>query len=170
MSELLNRRPVSIRPTRPEDLDFVIQLERHEDNAPFIRHWPHQQHLAAIGDPNLGHFIVERSSDSHPVGYAILINLQGTDKSIEFKRLVIAEKGKGYGRAALLAVADFAFGELECHRLWLEVAEYNESAHQLYRRVGFIDEGSHREALKRGDKFFTLHVMSMLRQEYEKLK
>ena len=88
------------------------------------------------------------------------------DKSIEFKRIVISEKGKGFGREAVQLVKKIAFETLGAHRLWLEVMEHNGRACQLYQSEGFVSEGLHRESFKQGEKYISLRIMSILADEY----
>ncbi|UCE65336.1 MAG: GNAT family N-acetyltransferase [Candidatus Zixiibacteriota bacterium] len=158
---------ISIRPTAEADLDTIIAMERSDDNTPYIRQWPREKHLEAISDTNIGHFVIQASDDDRIVGYIILIGLENPDKRIEFKRIVINEKGNGYGRAAVQFIKRYVFEELGFHRLWLEVLENNQRAYQLYKSEGFVDEGVHRESLKQGERYLSLIVMSMLRHEYE---
>ena len=56
-----------------------------------------------------------------------------------------AEMGKGYGSAAVRAVAERAFGELALHKLWLMVFASNDRGRRLYGRLGFVEEGVLRE-------------------------
>ena len=158
---------VALRPTAPSDIENIIKMERDADNIPFIRQWSADKHRAAIGDANIAHLVIETSKEKRIVGYAILIGLDNPDKSVEFKRLVINEKGKGYGRKAMQMVKKYAFENLKIHRLWLEVLENNSRAFQLYKSEGFIIEGTHRESMRQGDKFLSLIVMSLLSHEYE---
>lgn len=160
---------ISLRPTTITDLDKVIQMEREDENAGFIRQWSVDKHKSAISDDGMAHLIIESVSDKRILGYVILLGLDDPDGNIEFKRIVVEEKGKGYGRKAVRLVKKFAFEKLNCHRLWLEVMENNLRAYKLYESEGFIPEGVHRESLKQGDKYISLKVMSILAQEYGKV-
>ena len=99
-------------------------------------------------------------------GHVILVGLESADLSLEFKRIVIPGKGRGLGRDTVRAVKRFAFEELKFHRLWLEVLTTNHRAKALYASEGFTEEGIHREALRQGERFHSLIVMSMLAGEY----
>lgn len=158
---------ISSRLTIPSDIENIIKMERDADNVPFIRQWSADKHYAAIGDANIAHLVIETSNEKRIIGYAILIGLENQDKSVEFKRLVINEKGKGYGRKAMRMIKKYAFENLKVHRLWLEVLENNSRAFQLYKSEGFIIEGTHRESMRQGEKFLSLIVMSQLSHEYE---
>jgi RimJ/RimL family protein N-acetyltransferase len=166
---MIQNNPITIRITVELDLDTIIAMERAGENTAYIRQWPREKHLKAISDKNIGHFVIQAGDDGRIIGYIILIGLENPDKGVEFKRIVINEKGNGYGRAAVRFIKKYVFEELGFHRLWLEVLENNERAYQLYKSEGFVDEGVHRESLRQGERYLSLIVMSMLRQDYENL-
>ena len=166
---MIQNNPITIGATAEADLDTILAMERSDDNTPYIRQWSREKHLEAISDKNIGHFVIQSADDEKIVGYIILIGLENPDKGVEFKRIVINEKGNGYGRAAVRFIKKYVFEELGFHRLWLEVLENNNRAYQLYKSEGFVDEGIHRESLRQGETYLSLIVMSMLRHEYENL-
>jgi RimJ/RimL family protein N-acetyltransferase len=158
---------VTLRPTTEGDLDFVVSAERAAENAPYIRHWPLEQHRAALRDPDIAHRIVEVSGPwPEDGGYLILLGLTNPHLGIEFKRLVITCKGAGLGRAAVRAVKRWAFLTHGAHRLWLEVKTLNARAHRLYASEGFREEGTLRDVIRAADGWESLIVMSMLAPEY----
>ncbi len=159
---------IRLRPTQCEDLDFVLAAEQSEENRAFVGQWTREQHAAALEDRDMAHFIVERTADERRVGYIILAGLHNVNQSIEFRRIVVTEKGQGYGRAALRLVKQLAFETLGAHRLWLDVKDHNQRAQGVYLAEGFVVEGTLRECLKAGERFESLIVMSMLRSEYPK--
>jgi RimJ/RimL family protein N-acetyltransferase len=161
---------IGFRPTTAEDLELVLRLERDDKNAPFVRQWPLEKHRAAVDDENVAHWIIYRTPDNKPIGYQIIVGLQDLDHNIEFKRLVIDDKGKGIGRQVLQHMKKVAFEEWGAHRVWLEVSEQNERAYHLIRSEGFIQEGVHRKSLKKGDDYYSLRVLSMLADEYNREK
>ena len=161
---------VTLRRTTSADIGRLIDFEQHPDNAPFIRLWTHTQHEAAIADTNIGHFVVCETLSEKLIGHVILVGLENADLNLEFKRIVIGEKGRGLGRDTVRAVKMFAFDELRFHRLWLEVLTQNIRAKSLYASEGFIEEGLHREALRQGEIFHSLIVMSILAGEYASLR
>ena len=54
--------------------------------------------------------------------------------------------GRGLGRAAMTLVLDHAFGTMGLHRVGLRVLATNVRAIELYRGLGFREEGREREA------------------------
>jgi RimJ/RimL family protein N-acetyltransferase len=157
---------IQIRATQVDDLAFVLQAEHDPTNAAFVEQWSHERHVAALTDSDLAHRIVERRSDAQPVGYIILAGLKNVHQSLEFRRLVITDKGHGYGRAAVRLVKQLAFEQYRIHRLWLDVRAHNRRAQQLYQSEGFVIEGTLRECTKVADHFESLVIMSLLYSEY----
>lgn len=122
----------------------------------------------ALTDPDVCHLVIERLDDQRPVGYIILAGLKNSNQSVEFRRIVVTEKGKGYGKCALRLVKRLAFEHLDAHRLWLDVKDFNARARHIYESEGFIVEGTLRECFKVEDTFESLVVMSMLKREYKR--
>jgi diamine N-acetyltransferase len=159
---------IQVRPTQVDDLAFVLQAEHDPANALFVEQWSHDRHVAALTDPDFAHCIVERRSDAQPIGYIILAGLKNPHQSLEFRRLVITDKGHGYGRAAVRLVKQLAFEQYRVHRLWLDVRAHNRRAQQLYQSEGFVIEGTLRECTKVEDHFSSLVIMSLLCSEYSR--
>jgi diamine N-acetyltransferase len=159
---------VRLRRTGEGDLDFVLAAEEAEENRHFVGQWTRAEHGGALSNPDLAHLVVETVGDSRPVGYVIMAGLADANRSGEFRRVVITEKGKGYGREVLRAVKRMAFEELKAHRLWLDVREHNERARRLYESEGFVAEGMLRECVSVGDGWESLVLMSVLEQEYRR--
>jgi len=155
-----------LRPTTESNLDTILKIERDESNAPYIRQWSREKHLGAILNEDIGHVIIESIADSRTVGYVIVTGLHNEDQNIEFKRIALAEKGKGYGRSAVQLIKRLAFDVYGAHRLWLEVMVHNHPAYHLYESEGFVPEGRCRDGVKLGDEFITTNVMSVLEPEY----
>lgn len=157
---------IRLRPTRDADLEFVISAEHAPENSRFVTCWSRARHQAALKDPDCLHLLVLPAEDELPIGYVILNGLASGNDSIEFRRLVITEKARGYGRATVRAVMRLAFDELSAWRLWLDVLVENSRARALYTSEGFIPEGTLRDAAKFADGYRSMVVMSILRDEF----
>jgi RimJ/RimL family protein N-acetyltransferase len=157
---------VRLRPTMQSDLAFVLSLERDPENLPYITPWERIQHEAAIRFPDFRHFIVETGPGLEAGGFLILIGCRNPHGSIELKRMVVRDKNRGFGRAALRVVKKTAFDDLGAHRLWLDIKKRNARARGLYESEGFTFEGELREAVKVPDGYESLVVLSMLQPEF----
>lgn len=163
MTGLSEKICFSLRPTQAADLDFVFRAEQNDQNRAYITPWQRETHEQALSDPKLAHLVVQHET---PVGFVILAGLLDANRSLEFRRIVITEKGKGYGRQAIALVQQLAFETYQAHRLWLDVKVDNHRARAIYQASGFVQEGVLRECLKSAAGYESLVIMSMLRQEY----
>ena len=100
------------------------------------------------------------------MGFVILGGLAQTHRSLELRRIVIKEKGKGYGKQTLIQLKRYCFEVLGFHRFWLDVFENNLVAMALYKAQGFKEEGMERESVRSGNDFRSLRIFSILEQEY----
>lgn len=128
---------VRLRRTRPEDLAaYVIPLERREDNRDYIGQWSEAEHLGAIaGEAGREHWIIERAGER--AGYLIAYDTRATDGGIYVKRILVDEKEKGTGRAALVHFIDDAFARPGTAFVWLIVRDWNARAQKVYLDLGF---------------------------------
>jgi len=173
---------VELRATTAADLKFVVAAEQAEQHSGFIGCWSREEHIQAIGCDNFAHFVVERRCDRHPVGYLIFQDVQSPHQTVQLRRIVIAQKGQGYGRAALRQAKRLAFETYGAYRFWLDVKSHNDRAQALYRSEGFVLEGVLRDCIvipasapadigspSGSQQRRSLQIMSILRPEYDRL-
>ncbi len=87
----------------------------------------------------------------------------------EIWRIYIADRAlrnRGYGAQALRAMLAHMFGDLHMERVYLDFYTGN-PAEFLYRKVGFKEEGVLRENCRKDGVLYDVHLMSMLKEEYE---
>lgn len=157
---------IGFRPTSERDLGFVLQTERDPENVHLVGQSTEEEHRAAFRDKDKAHWIIEDDSDGRSIGYIILAGLRNSHANLELRRIVISERGCGFGREALRLLKKLAFERLGAHRLWLDVFDYNTVARNLYRSGGFVEEGILRQCYRMGDQYESLIVMSLLVSEH----
>ena len=167
-SVIIEGRKLRFRRTVEADLDYVLAAESDGDNAPYVAQWSRQQHQEILDRENLLHIILEETIGGARVGYVIMAGHPDENGNLEFRRLVITDKGKGWGREALELAKEFAFDHQKAHRLWLDVREHNQRARNLYQQAGFVEEGIFRECVWADEQWQSLVIMTMLEGEYEK--
>ncbi|RPI78254.1 MAG: N-acetyltransferase [Chloroflexi bacterium] len=74
--------------------------------------------------------------------------------------------GRGYGTEAMQLILQYAFQELNLHRVTLGVFEYNQRAIRSYEKAGFIHEGRIRKEVLREGKRWDALQMGILREEW----
>lgn len=115
------------------------------------------------------HFSIVTLDDERIIGTCSLDSVDGVNGSAVFG-IGIGEKdcwGMGYGTDATHVLLRFAFMERNLHRVELEVFAFNTRAIRSYKKVGFIHEGTLREAVYREGEYHDVHVMAALRSDWE---
>ncbi|RPF50613.1 GNAT family N-acetyltransferase [Aquisalibacillus elongatus] len=111
--------------------------------------------------------IVEKESNTD-IGSISLVGLSFRQRNAEIL-LLIGEKdywGQGYGKEAFRLLLNYAFNELNLHRLSLKVFSYNQKAKKMYENLGFQVEGKLRESFFRDGEWHDIYIMSMLQKDY----
>jgi RimJ/RimL family protein N-acetyltransferase len=117
-------------------------------------------------------FTICRLDDDRPIGTIGLFGLDPYNGKAGLG-ITIGEKqlwGQGYGSDALNALVDFGFGALRLERIWLEVYDFNTRGRRSYEKCGFILEGTERHAAYREGRYVDVHLMSILRDEWQQLE
>ena len=112
----------------------------------------------------------EQTADTaeNRIGRIVLADIERGWKG-ELWRIYIADtalRGRGLGREAMLAVMQHCFRDLGFERLYLDHYTGNPAAF-LYQSLGFQYEGILRRNCRKNGILYDVHLMSMLREEYE---
>lgn len=102
------------------------------------------------------------------IGRIVLADIEPGWKA-ELWRIYIGDvslRGKGYGKEAMLAIMGYCFDQLGLERLYLDHYTGNPAAY-LYLSLGFQYEGVLRKNCRKNGVLYDVHLMSMLRDEYE---
>ncbi len=121
---------------RESDLDFVLEIERSSFSTPWSR--TSFRNLLGRNDAHLWVALI----DGEIVGYAVVWHVL---REAELGNLAVARKWRRLGLGQRLL--DWALAEAGgrgAERVFLEVRESNETAHQLYERRGFRPVGRRR--------------------------
>lgn len=79
------------------------------------------------------------------------------------------EQGKRQGKEALELLFDYFFNDMNGHCVWAEVFDANKAIN-LYRKLGFKDEGFLRHTSFKDGKWLNSYRISLLREEWEEYK
>jgi RimJ/RimL family protein N-acetyltransferase len=128
-----------------------------------------EKYMATIASqPNAKGYIIQDKKTNQLVGIISLVNIDNKNRSAECIIDIGAKEmwGKGIGTEALTLILDFAFNELNFHRISLQVFSFNERAIKLYEKMGFTNEGRIRQALYRSGNWHDIIIMGILKFEY----
>lgn len=86
---------------------------------------------------------------------SIYINKEGWQKIPEAKDTI-------------LTIMKYGFGELNLHRLWVEIFETTTENIKLFKKMKFFYEGTCRQKLWRDNKWWNSQIYSILSNEFQK--
>ena len=175
---MLHGKTVILRPLSVADAQDTLALRMDvEANKAFMgyvfpvneaneRRW--LESLYAEGPRRRVDFaVVERESNSF-LGLIALADLDHLQRRARFGILLKRDaRGKGFAREAMEILFGYAFLQLNIARIWLEVLADNDAATKLYRRFGFVEEGTLRKHHFQDGAFKDVKVMGLLREEFE---
>jgi len=110
-------------------------------------------------------------TDKHTGSYAgevVLQELDADNRSCSFRIALAGPKvfGRGYGTEATRLILAHAFETVGLHRVSLEVFAFNPRARHVYEAVGFVREGTQRQALHWQGEWFDADTMAVLAGEW----
>jgi diamine N-acetyltransferase len=164
----------------------IILRELSADDIPFINKWRNDYAVIELLGNNFNYIskevdelwyrnylanrslcrrlaIVDTEIDEI-VGTVQLTNIHSINRSAEYS-IMIGNKlywSRGVGFIASKYIVSHAFNDLNLHRIYLTVLEKNTRAIALYKKLGFVQEGLHEQALFKNGHYENLVSMALL--------
>jgi len=112
------------------------------------------------------HFLIV-AGKTEAIGQVSLIHFSHKDKKAEFTIFLDDTFwGRGYGKTATRLMLHYAFTELNLHKIYLHVYEGNERARNMYKSIGFIEEGKLRDFIFKDGNYISAHIYGILSHEF----
>jgi len=173
---MLEGKHVQLAQLTKEDLPLLLQwrnsisLKRLTGPGPFLPISVEQIDLSSTST-QIQFGIRELSSDSL-VGYITLANIIWSNRTAGLGVYIgeLEQFGKGWGSEAISLLLDYAFDELNLHRVHLEVVGYNQRAIRTYRKLGFVQEGTLRQHGERNGRRYDTLLFGVLASEWRERK
>lgn len=163
------------------------QLIEWIDSPEFLLQWGGPEFDYPLNDAQLEKYIKNANNDNsesliykaidtdtgRTVGHISLGKIDIKNRSARVGKVLVGDKntrGKGIGQQMIREILKIAFDELHLHRVSLGVFDFNVSAISCYEKAGFIKEGLLRDSRKYGDKYWSLWEMSILENEWLRMK
>lgn len=147
-----------------KDLDLIMEIEGYLQNLSKLIKWSRDKHIDHMDNQDCTYLKIIANEALE--GFAIL---KITESNMEIIRIVTKTSGKGFGKKLMEYILHYSFEVMRVHRVWLDVFTDNLIAYNFYKKSGFSHEGTLRESIKRKDEFVSLHILSMLKSEYDAL-
>ncbi len=165
---------VHLRPLTAADVPAVMaglaDAESNRLTGTHSRFTPEQVETAlrewAARDDRIDLAIIELATGRH-AGEVVLNDLDVDNSSCGFRiALPSAYTDRGLGTEATRLILGHAFDTVGVHRVELEVFAFNPRARRVYEKVGFVYEGTKRQALRWQREWIDTHVMAMLADDW----
>lgn len=176
-ARLLVGESVRLRPLRDDDLPVLDRWWQNEATlalqADAVRPGPEgssesmfRSWSANGSDGGVG-FSIERLAPTELVGHATLwgATVRGRCASLAIM-LGHEHSGQRLGTDALTVLLRYGFEEMGLHRIELRTWAFNTRAINVYRRVGFVEEGRRREVTFHAGTFHDEVQMGILESEW----
>lgn len=129
---------VEIERAGADDLPQFAEMEQEPETRSFIVSYTLEEHRRSFADPEIIYLRI--LDDREIVGFFILA-LDPDGRSVEFRRIVVACRGKGIGQHAIARMEAFCRDSLARTRIWLDVFEDNALARHVYEKGGYVRFG-----------------------------
>lgn len=147
----------------PEVMQFtlpVLDVFTYSDTEKFV------QRITEAD--NAKSYVIEEKDSDQPIGVTALTNIDVENRNAECI-IDLGDKntwGKGLGREAFQLLLDYAFLEMNLHKVYLRVFSFNERAIRLYQKLGFQTEGELKEQIYRNGSWHHVLYMGLLKRDY----
>lgn len=169
---------VTLRPIRADDADTIDRLIRDDDEIARLTgsiHHSTEQPAGmpiddlreiygswATADDRLVLAVTDNATGDF-VGEVVLNEWDEGNRSCGYRTLIgRAGRGRGLGTEATQLIVEHGLGTMGLHRIALEVYDFNPRARHVYEKVGFVHEGTGRDALLFDDQWIDVHYLAIL--------
>ena len=128
---------LELRDTTIDELSRIAEMER-VDGGRFVLAWALERHHREHATAGVVYKSICRGTEL--VGFLILV-LDADGRSVEFRRIVIHEPGRGHGTTVVTMVDELCRTQLGRSRVWLDVFEDNHRAQRVYQKCGYRQFG-----------------------------
>ena len=164
-----------LRPMSDGDLDMV----REWRNAPAIRENMYTSHEISRQEHIAWWEKTKAAIDSRyliyetnnvPIGVISFNKIDRTNNNAFWAFYASPEAKRGTGSQMELLALDFAFTELNLHKLSCEVLGFNSRVVRLHQKFGFLIEGTFREQFAKDGQWHDVYRLGILACEWRKLR
>ncbi len=162
---------LTIRKMTVDDLNVVLTWRNHPD----IRRYMYTQHEISIEEHRAWFERASKDSHKHLLVFEIDEKPQGFVNITELSSSGVAEWGfyiapdavKGTGRQLGKAALEFAFNNLNLHKVCGQALAFNERSIQFHHSLGFQQEGTLRDQHYDGENYHAVICFGLLSNEWQ---
>lgn len=167
---------VGLRPVLEQDLQSLTRWRDNEFACPLyyslalMSEWALRNWLRALlGDSSRMRFMVQVLDGQATVGIVGLEHIDYRNQSAELAGLIIdpEQRGRGLGTSAVGILLQYAFNDLNLHRVFARIHASNGPAQRVVAKAGLQSEGTARQCDFHNGAYVDVIYMSILREEWK---
>jgi len=176
---MLTGKKIYLSALNKESLEQLRQWRNQPDLRKYFREYreisKEMQQLwfdnEVLKDPNQVNFEIHDIETNKLLGHCGLYYINWIHRRTEFGIYIGDAKYRngGYGSDALRTLIKYGFEDLNLNKIWCEVYDNNEAI-DIYRHIGFKDEGTLRQNVFKNNKYSDSYILSFLKEEYDDLE
>ena len=172
---IINGKSILLRPVCFGDMELFrnwwsdIELMRHFDQLPPLTYNQIEQEFRKnLNAGNRIDFIIEDKAQL-PIGTIYLKNINWKDRNAELHTLIAGEayRNLGFGIEAQYYVLQYAFNEINMHKMYGRVLEYARDNIKLMEFVGYKKEVICKKAVFHNGRYWDLYIFGLLKREFD---
>lgn len=169
----LRGESVTLRTIEEEDIEFLRDAINHPQvreglltAKPFNGRQEREYFEERISSDETVNLLI--CEDDEPAGTVGLNDIDQQAGSCEIGLWLAPEyHGRGYGTEASRLLTAYAFDELRMHRVQARVLAHNTASHRIWEKLGFAEEGVHRDEAYHGGEHEDVHYYGLLDEEWD---
>lgn len=125
---------IEFRKIENKFINDILRIENDSDTSKYIIPYSAEKHITEMENPDniyLGIFYNDQLK-----GF-IILGIENEGKKIEFRRIVIGEKGNGFGQNAIQKLDKYCKEKFGTNRIWLDVFDFNQRGIHIYEKLGY---------------------------------
>lgn len=175
---MLKGKNIVLRPLKTEDIEKTIQWRNDIDliiNTQGVR-FPKTREMESDWFDNVLHDTSNRNiywgideiESCELIGIIQLNNLDWISRTAEFGISIgnTSKRGKGIGKEAMCLLFDYVFKLINLRKITLKVTQNNEIAINLYKKIGFKEEGRLLNQTFLNNKYYDVLLLSLFVEDY----
>lgn len=131
---------IELRESLKHEVTAFVDMENATDTSEFILPYTVEKHIAEMNQAGLIYLSIY---DADKLTGFIILAIDDANE-VEFRRIVVAVKGKGLGQAAMEKMELYCKTKLNCRRIWLDVFADNERGQHIYQKLGYKQFGNNK--------------------------
>jgi RimJ/RimL family protein N-acetyltransferase len=179
VTEVVEGKGLRLRRAVPADVDFLHELEAHQDVEPFLAGGSARSRDELLEEierqrlepREVGRLLIEVAEDGNwkPAGAMSFQLANRRSRIAHLGRLAVHPdfRGRGLSDEAARMLQRYLLYDLDYHRLELEIYGFNERAQHHAERSGFVREGVKRKAYWHDGRWVDGVLFGLVREDLE---